>query len=146
MEDASGHHYPAVTSDIAVFVPGADGARLLLIRRRLAPFQGQWALPGGFLDRAETIEACARRELHEETGLSLADLRLVGVYSAPERDPRGRTLSIAFGTVLDDTPRAVRPDSDAAEARWFALDRLPDLAFDHARIIDDARALFADRL
>ena len=124
---------PAVTTDIVVL----RGDEILLIRRAHAPFEGSWALPGGFLDEDETLEACAARELMEETGVTSGALRLVGTYSEPDRDPRGRTVSVAFAThVAADTE--AKAGHDAGEVGWFALDALPDLAFDHDRIIKDA--------
>lgn len=124
---------PAVTTDIVVL----RGDEILLIRRAHAPFEGSWALPGGFLDEDETLEACAARELMEETGVTCGALRLVGTYSEPDRDPRERTVSVAFAThVVADTE--AKAGDDAGEAGWFALDALPDLAFDHDRIIKDA--------
>jgi len=124
---------PAVTADIVALKNG----EILLIRRARAPFQGCWALPGGFLDEGETLEACAARELAEETGLAADNLRLVGTYSAPGRDPRGRTVTVAFLTHAAAGAQA-RAGDDAAETGWFALDALPSLAFDHADIIRDA--------
>ena len=124
---------PSVTADCVVF-DGSD--RLLLIRRRHPPFEGQFALPGGFVDYGETTEAAARRELMEETGLTARDLRLVGVYSDPQRDPRGHTIGIAYLTTIEDgTPVA---GDDAAEAEFRADWRELALAFDHNEIVRDA--------
>lgn len=124
---------PAVTTDIVVL----REAEVLLIRRAHPPFEECWALPGGFLDEDETLEACAARELMEETGVAAARLRLVGTYSEPNRDPRHRTVTVAFLTRLPAGTEA-RAGDDAAEADWFALDALPPLAFDHADILRDA--------
>lgn len=143
---------PALTADICVFARSGAGWKLLLVRRGGHPYLGCWALPGGFADQGETIEATAARELQEETGLEGLQLRLVGIYSAPGRDPRGWTVSAAYGTRLEGQPEAVAAD-DAAEAGWFdvflpedgpAVAVLPEgrkLAFDHAQIIADAAAL-----
>ena len=124
---------PAVTADIVVL----REAEVLLIRRAHPPFEGCWALPGGFLDEDETLEACAARELMEETGVAADTLRLVGTYSEPKRDPRHRTVTVAFLTRVATGTEASAGD-DAAEAAWFALDALPPLAFDHADIVGDA--------
>ena len=149
---AKNYPKPALTADIAIFAGTGKRCRLLLIRRGGHPFLGCWALPGGFADQGETIEATAARELQEETGLEGLQLRLVGIYSAPGRDPRGWTVSAAYGTRVEGQLSAVAAD-DAAEAGWFdvslpvdgpAAALLPEgqrLAFDHARIIADAAAL-----
>ncbi|MER6058894.1 NUDIX hydrolase [Streptomyces albidoflavus] len=124
------------TADAVVL--SADG-HLLLIRRRWAPFEGCWALPGGHVDADETSQAAAVRELAEETGLDVAahEFRQLGVYDEPSRDPRGRYVTVAYtATVSEPLPPA--PNDDALEARWFPLDDLPELAFDHHRIITDA--------
>jgi 8-oxo-dGTP diphosphatase len=113
--------------------------RLLLIRRRNPPFEGQYALPGGFVDYGETTEQAAARELCEETGLRAVHLSLIGVYSNPGRDPRGHTISIAYlGTVDQDRPIA---GDDAADVAFVVGWRNEKLAFDHDRIARDARAL-----
>jgi 8-oxo-dGTP diphosphatase len=127
---------PSVTVDCVVF---DDRDRLLLIRRRNPPFAGQFALPGGFVDYGETTEAAARRELLEETGLQAGTLRLAGVYSAPDRDPRGHTVGIAYlVTGVDGAPIA---GDDAAEAEYRADWRDLELAFDHNEIVRDADRL-----
>ena len=138
---------PALTADIAVFEESGEGLKLLLIRRGGHPYLGCWALPGGFADQGETIERTAARELEEETGLTGLPLRLVGLYSAPGRDPRGWTVSAAYTVRVEPGRcRAIAGD-DAAEARWFVVKDgtvcLPEgerLAFDHAQIISDAAA------
>lgn len=131
---------PAVTTDIVVLADRDSRPSILLIRRKDEPFAGYWALPGGFLEEDETLEACAARELREEAGIEAADLRLVGTYSEPRRDPRGRTVSVAFRMRVDAEAVEPKAGNDAAEARWFACDALPDLAFDHPRIIAEAIA------
>lgn len=132
---------PMVTADAVVIGHRADGSRhLLLIQRGHDPFQGGWALPGGFMEMDETLEQCARRELAEETGLYL-DIPFTEIksFSDPGRDPRGRTITVAFlATVdLDQLPPVCGGD-DAAQARWFPLDQLPPLAFDHDAIVQEA--------
>lgn len=142
---------PAVTADTVLMAYPEDpreplDAEILLIRRGRDPFRGKWALPGGFLDMAETVEACARRELREETGADTDafDFILLGLYDRPDRDPRGRTVSAAY---LVQAPRdAFDPAAgdDAAEARFFPARELPppdELAFDHADILGDALSL-----
>ncbi len=121
---------------VDVVIPAEEG--VVLIRRGSEPFEGQWALPGGFVELGETVEAAAVREVAEETGLAVELARLVGVYSAPDRDPRGHNVSVAFlASVLSGELSA---STDAAEVS--VLDpRAVDLAFDHRRIIDDALSL-----
>lgn len=124
---------PALTVD-AVWI--RDG-RVLLVRRRRPPFRGQWALPGGFVELTETVEEALVREVREETGLSARPQALVGVYSGPDRDPRKPTTSVAF--LVTGRSARLRAGDDAAEAAWVPLDLVEELAFDHAKILADAR-------
>jgi 8-oxo-dGTP diphosphatase len=124
---------PALTVDAVLIEDGA----VLLVRRRNPPFAGAYALPGGFVDYGETVETAAVRETREETGLDVAITRLLGVYSDPARDPRGHTVSIVYRVVRRGGTLAGADDAD--EARFFPLDALPTLAFDHPRILADAR-------
>ena len=132
---------PAVTADCIV-ITREEQPRVLLIERGHDPYKGYWAFPGGFLNMDETTEQCAIRELKEETGLNALarDLKEIGVYSEVARDPRGRVISVAY-LLLFDHPLEVRGMDDAAKARWFPLNELPTLAFDHAQIMYDAMAL-----
>lgn len=127
------------TKRIAVTVDGVliDGERILLIRRGNDPFKGLWALPGGFVEYGETTEHAAVREVEEETGLRCEINRLVGVYSAPDRDPRGHTISIVY--VMSVREGEMKAGDDAAGAEWHNLAELPEeIAFDHSDIIRDA--------
>ena len=128
---------PALTVDCVLF---ASDGRVQLIRRKNDPFKGGYALPGGFVDVGETVEAACRREVREETGLTVTGLRLIGVYSDPKRDPRGHTASAAFLAVLDN-PATPQAGDDAAAAAWVEDWRGKALAFDHAQILDDAEKL-----
>ena len=125
---------PALTVDCVITDP--DG-RILLIRRKNEPFKGAFALPGGFVDLGETVEAGCRREVREETGLSVGDLTLVGVYSEPGRDPRGHTVSVVFLARLPSAKTPMAGD-DAEAAEWVADWRSQQLAFNHAQILEDA--------
>ena len=111
---------------------------VLLIRRKNEPFQGKWALPGGFVEMDETIEAGAERELWEETGIRGVSLEQFGTYGDPGRDPRGRVVGVVYWALLTEKPKETAGD-DAAEAAWFPLDALPEMAFDHDKILKDAR-------
>jgi len=128
------HPRPMVTVDAVVFAGPPERRRVLLVQRKHPPFSGEWALPGGFVDMEETLEAAAARELLEETGLDGVALRQFHTFGDPGRDPRGRTISVAYVAELKAEVEAAGAD-DAADARWFALDALPALAFDHARIL-----------
>jgi 8-oxo-dGTP diphosphatase len=114
----------------------ADG-RVLLIRRGHPPFEGSWALPGGFVDPGERVAEAAVRELREETEVEAGALELLGVYDTPGRDPRGHTVSVVYTARLAAAVPA-RGGDDASEARWFPTGELPELAFDHALILGDA--------
>jgi 8-oxo-dGTP diphosphatase len=109
--------------------------RFLLIRRKNPPYRGRWALPGGFVDVGETVEAACAREMLEETGLAVTVERLIGVYSDPKRDPRGHTVGIAFACSCKDG-HAIAGD-DAADAAWLTLEEARPLAFDHEKILED---------
>ena len=131
---------PAVTADCAVFTREAE-TKVLLIQRGNDPFKGKWAFPGGFMNMDETTEQCAIRELKEETGLGISQVNQIGVYSKVDRDPRGRTLSVAYLAIVDK-PYEVKGQDDAAKAEWFLLKDLPELAFDHDEIMTDAITLY----
>ena len=127
---------PALATDCIVF---DERGNVLLIRRKYDPFKGTYALPGGFVEVGERVEDACRRELKEETGLEVGGLRLIGVYSDPNRDPRGHTCSIAYlASVGRAEPQA---GDDAAVAEWVADWRTQTLAFDHKLILADAENL-----
>lgn len=130
------HPHPAITTDCVVF--GYDGVKLnvLLIERGGEPFKGAWAFPGGFLNIDEDAPDGARRELAEETGLHIEHIEQLGAFTAPDRDPRERVISIAYFTLVRTSD--VQPGDDAASAQWFPLNKLPDLAFDHKLIYEKA--------
>lgn len=126
---------PAVTVDI-ILLDTNNTANLLLIQRKKPPFQGKWAFPGGFIDAEETLEHAAVRELKEETGLTIKHLKQFKTFSEPKRDPRGRTISTVFyGYLPPKTADQTKAGDDAARAKWFPLENLPALAFDHDQIM-----------
>jgi 8-oxo-dGTP diphosphatase len=131
---------PSVTVDI-VIVTKETKPRVLLIRRKHPPFEGHWALPGGFIDMDESLEESARRELLEETGVRTGKLVQLATFGDPGRDPRGRTISVVYLARVDPKQLKPRAADDAADVGWFPLHRPPpQLAFDHKAILATARA------
>ena len=128
---------PAVTVDMAILHPTANGPEILLIKRRNNPFAGCWALPGGFVDENEDLLVAAARELREETSLTGIALQQFGAFGRPGRDPRGHTITVAYWGICNTPEKAAAAD-DAKNLRWFPLSQLPPLAFDHAEIITEA--------
>lgn len=135
---------PAVTGDCIVITKAAD-AKVLLIQRGDDPYKGCWAFPGGFMNMDETTEQCAIRELEEETGLKVNEVHQIGAYSKVDRDPRGRTITVAYLAIIDK-PISVIGQDDAAKAEWWPIISLPQLAFDHDEIIADAINLYHEIL
>ncbi|HLX83921.1 MAG TPA: NUDIX domain-containing protein [Terriglobales bacterium] len=123
-----------VTVDIVIFTIQSGSLKVLLVKRAAAPFQGQFAIPGGFVLDGENLDQAALRELREETGV--ADVYLEQLYSFGdvERDPRGRIVTVAYFALIS-TGRPLRAGTDASEADWWPIDRLPSLAFDHDKIL-----------
>lgn len=133
------HPRPSVTVDIVLLQKSPPGPQVLLIERAEAPFQGRFALPGGFVDLEESLRAAAERELKEETGLTAPTLQQIYTFGDPDRDPRGRVISVAYGGWLEpDSGQVPRPAGDARKTAWFPVDDLPLLAFDHRQIIQKA--------
>jgi 8-oxo-dGTP diphosphatase len=131
------YQHPAVTVDIIVFAEKRDETKVLLIERKNKPYKGCWAFPGGFVNIDETAEDAARRELKEETNLEIENVWQVGAFSKVDRDPRERVITIAFYAIVYGE-RSVSGSDDASRARWFSLNKLPELAFDHADILNEA--------
>ena len=125
----------ALTVDVAVFKKTGSNWELLFIERKKEPFKGKWALPGGFVDDGENLPDAAARELMEETGMAVNGLHQLGAFGKPGRDPRGHTVSVVYTAFTDDTAEAVGAD-DAEEAKWFSVKNLPEMAFDHAEIVN----------
>jgi len=130
---------PALTVD-AVWI---RRGRVLLVERGREPFRGMWALPGGFVELEETVEQAVVREVREETGMNVRPVGLVGVYSGPDRDPRKPTTTVAF--LVRGPAGRPRGGDDAATAEWVPLARARPLAFDHDRILADARRMIGPR-
>ena len=136
--------HPAVTTDCVIF--GFDGSdlKVLLIERGIEPFKGKWALPGGFLKMDETAHEGALRELEEETGMKNAYIRQFHTFTEPGRDPRERVITIAHYALV--RLQEVKGGDDAAQARWFTMDEIPPLAFDHDRILRMAQKMLRERI
>ena len=130
---------PSVTSDSVIFGFDGNDLKILLIERGLEPYKGMWALPGGFMRMDESIEQCAARELREETNISNVYLEQFKVFSRPDRDPRGRVMTVAFIALVRPSDYHVAGGDDATRAAWFDIKMLPPTAFDHKEIIDKAR-------
>ncbi|MBI4243653.1 MAG: NUDIX hydrolase [Planctomycetes bacterium] len=123
-----------VTTDC--IITDSSITKIVLIQRKNDPDKGKWALPGGFVEKDETVEQCVVREIMEETGLHIKNPKLVGVYSNPLRDPRGRVITVVFHSVVDKTD-GMKAQTDAKDCKWMELKQLPDLAFDHNEMITD---------
>lgn len=135
---------PSVTVDVACFAPVDGAIHILLIQRGHDPFAGRWALPGGFVDENEALDAAALRELHEETGLGEVPITQFRTYGDPGRDPRGHTVTVVYIARFPERAQVAGSD-DASDARWFPVDALPPLAFDHVRIVPEALTAYRTR-
>lgn len=124
-----------LTVDVVIFTVRDGTLHVLLVRRGVEPFEGLWAIPGGFVLHDEPLYEAARRELLEETGADQSYLEQLYTFGAPERDPRGRVVTVAYYALVAPDRLDVRAGTDAAQARWFDVTALPTLAFDHATIL-----------
>ncbi len=129
------HPRAAVTVDAIVFGLDEGVWQVLLVERAREPFKGTYAIPGGFVDMDETLEQAALRELEEETGVRLDSMEQLMAFDAVDRDPRGRTITMAHYAVVEVEDHAIKAASDANSAGWFPVNKLPPLAFDHADIL-----------
>jgi len=129
---------PALTVDCVVFGIDEEELKIMLIQRGVAPFKGMWAIPGGFVRLDESLEDAARRELEEETGIREVFLEQLYTFGKIDRDPRTRVVSVAYYALTNLIGHHVDAASDASNAAWFALEDLPDLPFDHEKILDTA--------
>ena len=127
---------PSVTADVAV-LRLEEEPEILLVQRKDPPFEGMWALPGGFMEMEETLEEAARRELLEETNLEAGELIRFDTYDKPGRDPRGRTITQVFVMIWKEEMGIPAAGSDAKTLAWYGLTELPELAFDHNLIVRD---------
>jgi len=129
---------PAVTVDIVLFTILDKKLKVLLIKRALEPFKGMWAIPGGFVKMPESLEAAAKRELQEETGAKDIYLEQLYTFGEPDRDPRDRVITVAYMALTNSEKIVLTPKTDVSDAKWFSVDELPKLAFDHSKILEYA--------
>jgi 8-oxo-dGTP diphosphatase len=137
---------PLVTVDVVIFTLREGDLQVLLIRRKNPPYAGMWAIPGGFIEIEEPLEAAALRELEEETGVRNVHLEQLYTFGDPGRDPRGRVITVAYMALLPAEQASLRAGDDAADARWWSMSALPPLAFDHDRILACARERLRSKL
>lgn len=136
--------HPAVTTDCVIFGFDGQSLKVLLVERGIEPYKGRWAFPGGFLNPNERAEEGARRELNEETGLEGAFIEQFHTYTEPNRDPRERVITIAYFALV--RIQEVHGGDDVAKAQWFPIEEVPQLAFDHDRILRDATRKLRERI
>lgn len=132
------HPRPALTADCVVFGLDESDLKVLLIQRALEPFKGRWALPGGFVRMNESLEQASLRELREETGLGDVYLEQLYTFGQIDRDPRGRTVSVAYYALVALGGKSIAAATDASNVAWFAVRELPSLSFDHDQILEAA--------
>ncbi len=131
-----GYKSPSITADGILI----KNQQILLVKRKNQPFKGKWALPGGFVEYEEKTEDTVIREVLEETGLKTKINQLAGVYSDPDRDPRGHTITVAY--ILDIIGGELVAGDDASDVKFFNVKELPDLSFDHSKIINEVLQRF----
>ncbi|MCB1100328.1 MAG: NUDIX hydrolase [Verrucomicrobiae bacterium] len=129
---------PALTVDCVIFGLDDDELKVLLIERGIEPFEGKWAIPGGFVVPGESVDAAARRELLEETGLKNVFLEQLYTFGDPDRDPREHVVSVAYYALTNLAGHEIKADTDARSAAWFSVHDVPELAFDHDKILEMA--------
>jgi 8-oxo-dGTP diphosphatase len=135
-----------LTVDVVIFCLRDEALQVLLVRRGVPPFEGSWALPGGFLRGNESLEAAAIRELEEETGVRDVYLEQLYTFGAPDRDPRGRVVTVGYYALIAADRQSLAAGTDAAAARWFPIGALPPLAFDHGNIVEYALTRLRNKL
>ncbi len=127
---------PSVTIDVIIFTIKDNDLKVLLVKRKIEPFKDKWALPGGFVQIDEPLEQAAKRELEEETGVKNVYLEQLYTFGDPERDPRGRVITIAYMALIKSDDIKLQAATDVSDAQWFSIKKIPKLAFDHKKILD----------
>jgi len=135
-----------ITVDVVIFTIRVRALHILLVRRGVPPFQGRYAIPGGFVRKDESLEEAAKRELYEETGVRNVFLEQLYSFGEPQRDPRGRVITVAYYALIASEQLDLLPGADAAEAHWLPANELPQLAFDHRKIVDYALERLCSKL
>ncbi len=137
MKEDSIHNYPkpSVTVDMVIFTIKEEDLKILLVKRKLAPFKDNWALPGGFVRINESLEDAAKRELQEETGVKDVYLEQLYSFGDPKRDPRGRVITVAYLALINSENVKLSTTTDVSDAQWFSIKKIPHLAFDHDKIL-----------
>ncbi|MFV2056519.1 MAG: NUDIX domain-containing protein [Thiohalomonadales bacterium] len=142
----SAYPHPALMTDVAIFTIRERRLKSLLVKRKGEPFLGQWALPGGFIDMKENLRHCAERALADETGVSGVYLEQLYTFGNPHRDPRERIITVAYYALIPSDQIKLRAATDADAVDWFAMNKLPALAFDHGKILSKAKQRLAAKL
>ena len=127
---------PSVTTDIVIFTIKENELKILLVKRKIEPFKDKWALPGGFVRIDESLEQAAKRELEEETGVKNIYLEQLYTFGNLERDPRGRVITVAYMALINSNEIKLQATTDVSDAQWFSIKKIPQLAFDHKKILD----------
>ncbi len=140
MEEDNIHDFekPSVTTDIVIFTIQDGILKVLLVKRDIDPFKGKWALPGGFVRINESLEESAKRELDEETGVKNVYLEQLYSFGEPKRDPRGRVITVSYMALINHENINLKASTDVSDAKWFPINSIPGLAFDHRKILDYA--------
>lgn len=132
------HEKHLVSVDVVIFSIKDNDVKVLLVKRKYKPFEGKWAIPGGFVHPHESLREAAVRELDEETGVKDVYLEQLYTFGKPKRDPRGRVITVAYYALMDSAKTELKAATDVSEAQWFSLSEIPELAFDHKGILEYA--------
>ena len=135
-EDIHKFEKPSVTADIVIFTIKDNELKVLLVKRKIAPYKDTWAIPGGFVRIDESLEDAAKRELEEETGVKNVYLEQLYSFGEPKRDPRGRVITISYMALINSDDVKLKATTDVSDAQWFSIKKIPQLAFDHNQILD----------